>query len=181
MDNLTLQTLRTLCTVLVALALTACRPTLTATPASLARADSLVLDRSPCFGRCPVYRLSLHADGSVMFTPLPPSDTTRTASDSILPTQFEGLLHEAERIGFFGLPPIILDDHTFCPVAATDHPTATVTVFRADSVNRVVDYQGCRAGNDTSVVARLEALRHFESAIDSVAGSERWIRPARRR
>lgn len=68
-----------------------------------------------------------------------------------------------------------------CPIAATDHPTVTVTVFRADSVYRVVDYRGCYAGPNLSAAPPVAALRHFGSEIDSVAQSQRWVRPGERR
>lgn len=69
---------------------------------------------------------------------------------------------------------------SLCPLRATDHPTVTVTVFRADSVSRVVDYHGCYARSDLSIAAPVGELRHFEWEIDSVAQSQRWIRPAMR-
>jgi len=170
--------MRTLCAIFAGLALLACHPAPAPTPLRSTRADSLVLERSRCFGFCPAYRLSLRADGSVTFASRNPGDTARTATDSISPEQLGQLVQEAERIGFFELPPDILKDSTLCPVAATDHPSATVTIFRADSAHRVVDYLGCRFASDASATERLEALRHFESAIDSVAQSERWVRPA---
>src|SRR5690242_15779041 len=170
--------MRTVCAILAGLTLIACHPAPGPTPAHAPRADSLVLERSRCFGFCPAYRLSLRADGSVAFASRNPGDTARTATDSISPEKLEWLVQEAGRIGFFALPPEILKDHALCPVAATDHPGATVTIFRADSAHRVVDYLGCRVGSDTSATARLESLRQFESAIDSVAQSQRWVRPA---
>lgn len=144
-------------------------------------ADSLALERSSCFGFCPAYRLSLHSDGTVIFASRNPRDTARVESDAIRPDQVHWLVQEAERIGFFTLPSVIADDRALCPSLATDHPTATVTIFRADSASRVVDYHGCYAGTDLSVAPPVGQLRHFESQIDSVAKSERWTTPATHR
>jgi len=76
---------------------------------------------------------------------------------------------------------VIASDKRFCPDEATDHPTATVTLFRKAGAKRVEDYHGCFARSDHSVVNIIEQLRRFERMIDSTAGSARWVRPADRR
>jgi hypothetical protein len=143
-------------------------------------ADSLVLERTICFGTCPAYRLSIGGDGTVTFISRNPDDTSGAKTDSIAPSQVEWLLGEAERLGLYSLPTVIADDSTLCPLRATDHPTATLTIFREDSTHTVVDYHGCYAGHDRGTGPRVEQLRRLEVAVDSVAGSSRWVRPASR-
>jgi hypothetical protein len=53
----------------------------------------------------------------------------------------------------------------------TDLPRATVSLFRGGGVKRVEDYHGCLDGP--------KELRRFQVSIDSVAGSSRWVRPAK--
>lgn len=142
--------------------------------------DSLVLERSPCFGTCPAYRLRLSARGLVAFESRNPGDSGRTAVDSIAPDVATALLREAEALGFFDLPEVIARDRQLCPAKATDHPTATVTIF-GERTKRVEDDHGCFAAPDRSVVSVVGRLRAFEASIDSVTGSARWVRPARRR
>lgn len=154
----------------------ACGRSQAPTPAHTRGADSLVLERSPCFGFCPAYRLRIRADGAVSFTSHDPRDTTRVAVDSIQPRQVLWLVQAAERSGFFALPPVIAEDHRYCPLRATDHSTATVAIYRADSATTVVDYQGCYAATDLSIVTPVAQLRHFEMQIDSVVQSGRWTR-----
>lgn len=153
------------------------QPAATRAPA----ADSLVLERTLCYGSCPAYRLSIAGNGGVTFTSHNPGDSTGTKTDSIQPAQLAWLLDEATRIGFFALPEVIADDSTLCSLRATDRPTTTVTIFRADSTHKVVDCHGCYAAHDLAVTASIEKLRSFENEIDSVAQSSRWIRPATRR
>ncbi len=143
-------------------------------------ADSLVLERMICFGTCPAYRLKIGGDGAVTFISRNPGDTSGTKTDSITPSQVEWLVGEAKRLGFYSLPTVIADDSTLCPLRATDHPTATLTIFRRDSTHTVVDYHGCYAGHDLGTAPRIERLRRLEAAVDSVAGSSRWVRPASR-
>ena len=150
------------------------------TPARARAADSVVLERSRCFGSCPAYRLRIGGDGAVAHVSRDPGDTSGTKADSITRSRVEWLLSEAERIGFYSLPKVIADDSTLCPLRATDHPTATVTIYRDDSAHTVVDYQGCYASHDLGVTPKVQQLRRFEAEIDSVAGASRWARPASR-
>lgn len=143
-------------------------------------ADSVVLERTLCFGTCPAYRLTIRGDGAVTFVSRNPGDTAGMKTDSIAPSDVTWLLGEAERLGFYALPATIATDSTLCPLRATDHPTATVTISRPHSAHTVVDYHGCYASHDLGVVPRVKQLRRFEVEIDSVARSSRWVRPARR-
>jgi hypothetical protein len=134
-------------------------------------ADSIVLERTRCYGTCPAYRLSLARSGAVRFRSLDPGDSARVAADTLPPGAFERLEKQAAQIGFDALPDRIMASR-LCGGFATDHPGANVTIFRGACAKRVEDYLGCRPGP--------EELRHFEEAIDSAAGSDRWVRNARR-
>jgi hypothetical protein len=143
-------------------------------PAPTVRVESLVLYRSACFGTCPVYSLSIRANGRITFVQ---GDSVKT--DSIGKRDVAQLFRAVESIGFYKYSPDIMRDHDVCPIVATDASSVTVTIYRSDSTFRVKDYLGCFLRNDLSIGAPLSALRHFERQIDSVAHSERWVRPSR--
>ena len=166
--------------VTLALVLGACQPAHSAADVQDVAADSLVLERSVCFGFCPAYRLTIHPNGAVHFVATPRGDTVERV-DTIAPRNFARLVSEAQQSGFFNLPRDIVRDTTLCAARATDHPTATVTIFRGDSTHTVVDYQGCYMDHSLGVAAPLRPLRRLESAIDSAAGSKRWLDLARPR
>lgn len=169
------------CGIVVALSLAAaCQPAHSAVDAQHVDADSIVLERSVCFGFCPAYRLTIHPNGAVHFVATPRGDTVQRA-DTVAPRAFVWLANEAHRSGFFNLPKDVVRDTSLCAARATDHPTATVTIFHGDSTHTVVDYQGCYLDHSLGVAPRLRPLRRFESAIDSVAGSKRWLDLARPR
>ena len=132
--------------------------------------------RTPCFGRCPAYRLSLTADGRVQFASHNAHDTARTAQDSISPAAIATLVAEASRLGVFDLPPRIAVDRSLCPDRAADHPTAIVGFYWPGRLQQIVDDHGCFLAPDHSVVDRVANLRRFENMIDSVAQSQRWVR-----
>jgi hypothetical protein len=150
-------------------------------PARLAAAsiDSIVLERTICYGPCPAYRLRLDAAGRIHFQSRNPGEEVPAVTDSISPEGVLFLQQEAARIGFFALPAQI-DRTNMCRDRATDNPTATVTIFTVAGVHAVRDYHGCFNGADHSVMLPLANLRTFEAQIDGVAGSFRWSRPNRR-
>lgn len=159
---------------LLALA-TACSPMPAPDTAAPSSDDSLVLERTRCYGFCPAYQLTLDGSGEVRFQSRNPDDST-TGADRIDPAAFASLLAEAERIGFWTLPDDIQADASLCGPAATDAPTVTITLRAEGRTKRVEHDHGCRGGDE-----RLAALRRFENRVDRVAGSSRWVRPATRR
>lgn len=154
----------------------ACRAPATTAATRATPADSIVLERTRCFGACPAYRLSLHADGSAAFRQVGEIGAAVDDPHALSPAQFSWLVSRAAQIRFASLPTAIMSDPSLCPMPATDQSTVTVAIFAADSTRRVVDYLGCYVGNDLTVAPRVAALRHFERQIDSVSRSNRWIR-----
>jgi hypothetical protein len=156
--------------------------TVAASPALRAQehVDSLVLERTLCYGTCPAYRLSIRANGAVRFQSRNPGDTT-SASDSLSPNVLIDLAKRATAIRLAAYPERVREDRAMCEDFASDHPTVTVALFAAPRLVRIVDYQGCFHSADHSLNVPLTALRTFERSIDSALGSARWVRPAQRR
>ncbi len=157
------------------------RPARDSSPASeVLQADSIVLERTLCYGNCPAYRLRLSSGGDVVFRSQNPGDEARVHSDTLPADGFSFLMAMADRIGFFDLPDRIDEpDPVWCPDHATDHPTYIGTIFSPTGRKRVVYYTGCYSGvGEHTVLESLGRLRQFYAAIDSVAGSSRWVRAA---
>ncbi len=143
-----------------------------------ADADSLVLERTQCFGTCPAYRVRIARDGKLLFQSRNPGDST-IAVDSVGAGTFAELMGRANRAGIFSLPERIMSDRSICVDYATDHPTVTLTVFKGDEKDSVEDYLGCYAAVDHSLNDTLRRLRNFQIAVDSALRTARWLRPAR--
>lgn len=148
---------------------------------SSSSADSIVIERTTCYGTCPAYRLRLSAAGDIYFASRNPGDEGRTAFDTMPATTLPLLVSRANAAGFFELPQNIARDSVLCRDNATDHATATVTVFMKAATRSVEDYHGCFETTEHEVLPEIERLRSFEDEIDSVLKSARWVRPARRR
>ena len=142
-------------------------------------ADSLVLERTVCFGTCPAYRLRVSRDGGVFFQSRNPGDST-IATDSVVFRTLADLVRLAQAAGVFALPSRIMDDRRICADVATDHPTVTIKIFGNGWSHIVEDYHGCFQSVDHSLNVELRNLRRFEVAVDSALGSARWVRPSRR-
>lgn len=143
-------------------------------------ADSLVLERSLCFGTCPAYRLRVNSRGEVHFQSRNPGDGSRVATDTLAVSEYAWLLHEADRIGFDTFPDTIASSRSLCSVVATDHPTTTMSVFWTHGAKRIEYYTGCftDGGDSHDPARRLLQLSTLAASVDSVTRAARWIRPA---
>ena len=135
--------------------------------------DSIVLERTVCFGRCPAYRLRVASTGAVLFEPRNPDGPP--ATDNVSPQAFAQLVLEATRIRLDSYPASIQDDRRLCALGATDHPSIILSTYAGAAVHSVNYYTGCHAAeNDRASEERLAALARFAAQIDSVTRSPRW-------
>jgi hypothetical protein len=137
--------------------------------------DSLVLERSPCFGFCPVYRLRVAGSGAVHFRGQRRGGGDTTVTDSVAPSVVARMLAGADA-AFDRLPERTMGDSVFCSRMATDHPSVAVAVFRPGGVRRVDHYTGCGVGESGGRQAALDRFEAWAARIDSLAGTERWTR-----
>jgi hypothetical protein len=119
----------------------------------------VTLERTSCFGECPVYTVSIDRSGNVAYEGKQSVRVKGHQVERIQASRVAALLETAERIGFFDF----LDQyHT---VSVTDLPTTIVTIVRDGRSKWVVDYTGAPSG-----------LKDLEEQIDEIAGTKRWIR-----
>jgi hypothetical protein len=147
--------------------------------AGTVRTDSVVLERSLCFGTCPAYRLRVSRAGEVLFASRNPGEERVTAVDTVEAWVTDSLAIEADRSGFFDLPDRITAA-PLCQTMRTDSPTITIGVF-GPRTKRVVYYTGCNLGSDPSLASAIRALPQLAARVDSLTRAGRWIRPARLR
>jgi len=155
------------------------RPVSATTTSTGSAIDSVVLERTVCFGTCPAYRLSLTRTGLVRFVSRNPGDTI-SAVDSVPAATADSIRSWAERAGFFALPDSIDNGAPLCPDFATDHPTIILSIYGRPT-KRVHYYTGCYLRSDHTTHPVLESLARLASRIDSATQARRWIHPARRR
>jgi len=141
--------------------------------------DSVVLERTRCFGTCPAYRLRVSSAGEVRFVSHYPGGATAADTGAVWVT--DSLTSEANHFGFFGLPDTITPGAPLCRTnVATDHPTITIGIF-GRRTKRVIYYTGCYLPRDHPMASPLRGMQQLASRIDTLTGAGRWIRPVMRR
>ncbi len=147
-------------------------------PDSAPADTEITLERDPCLGNCPYYRVTVSGDGTVRFraggdNPAEPADEARPAfdRDNVLlpgthvahvdPAAVALLIAKFRDAHFFGLKPEYR-------ALITDQPTYILTVRAGGRSKQIVDY----AGRAVGMPAAINAL---EDAVDAVSGSERWV------
>lgn len=150
-------------------ALAGCGPRKAEAPApaaTVSAAPVVTLERGPCFGTCPVYRVSLGGDGKVDFTGA--RFVARIGADTarVAPEQFRRLVDSLDADGFFALADEYVSNSPGCGRYATDAPTVTVSVRSGERSKTVRHDHGCTGAP--------RALTGMERLIDSVAGTARW-------
>ena len=140
-----------------------------AAPAPTA-SDSIVLERTPCFGACPTYVLTIVGTGVTTF------DGTgrlrgRYGADTLAPAAVVALFARIDSTNVWELADYYTPDHhDECGRYATDAPSAVLTIERGTRRKRIDHYYGCSAAP--------AVLRDLEHAIDSVARTDRWTAAA---
>jgi len=154
----------------LALLVVACGPRAPRLPApdvAAAPSSRVTLERGPCFGTCPVYRVTLSGSGLIefvgtRFVSRVGADTVRVAPEAV-----DSLVRSLEAGGFFILAGDYVPDAPACGRYSTDAPTVSLSVETSGRAKTVRHDHGCGGAP--------AALTGFEHLVDSVAGTARWI------
>jgi hypothetical protein len=137
----------------------------TAVPADF----SVTLQRTVCFGACPVYTASVDASGRVQY------DGTRCVAvlghqeSHLSQGRLRALMAAFSDIDFFALQDVYRSDEGSCEPGGFDG-TVIVTTLRMNGMEKTVrNWHGC---NGQDVAARLDA---FERRVDDLLGTAQWV------
>jgi hypothetical protein len=131
--------------------------------------DALItLERTSCFGTCPIYKLEISADGSVVYEGKENVKTKGRAESQIASEKLKRLLAHFESIDYFSLADYY-ESGDSCRSYATDNPSALTSLRMNGRSKSVSHYYGCRG---TEI---LERLTELEAAIDEAANSKQWV------
>ena len=127
---------------------------------------AITLERTACFGRCPVYTLAIFPSGEVHFEGKANVHQMGAATGKVPREQVDQLLSEIERAGYFSLADRYAAAEPSCGRYATDAPTVITSVRVGNRTKRVVHDYGCG-----SVPGLLTVL---ERRIDEAVNSGQW-------
>lgn len=128
--------------------------------------DSITLEKTSCYGTCPVYKLTMQRDGTVTYDGKQFVKVIGHRSRRIPADRFQKLVHEIQRIGFFSFKDEYFSKQNpdGSTEVITDQPTRITTVRAGKFRKSVKNYYG-----------GPESLAHLEKLIDNIAGSSAWI------
>lgn len=155
------------------LLLVACAPRKVVSPpaensAEVAARPAITLERTACFGSCPVYTISVSPSGEVTFQGRAHVLQLGTATGQIPAQRVDALLLELERAGYFGFASRYALSEPACGRYVTDLPGAVSSATLGGRTKRIEHDYGCGSAP--------EALRVLEQRIDEVLGSGQWTR-----
>ena len=129
--------------------------------------DALIrLQRTSCFGACPIYTVTIDARGTVTYEGERSVRVVGRRTAHVDKSIVAGLLAKAERIRFFEMRDAyrMIENPDGTVTSVTDLPTRFVSVTVNGRTKKVKAY-----------VAALDSLAEFEREIDTAAGTKRWV------
>jgi Domain of unknown function (DUF6438) len=152
---------------------------------------SLTLKRSSCYGRCPVYELSIQPSGKVLFEGKRFTKTKGKAESNLSEDKLKQLVSEIDKADFFALKDSYTESSGNCPSAVTDHPTVTLFIKLRGKQKTITHYLGCwdleKQENGNLSKDKIEVrnypynrifpqqLYNLENKIDEIIEIKRWI------
>ncbi|MFL6282250.1 MAG: DUF6438 domain-containing protein [Pyrinomonadaceae bacterium] len=149
----------------------------TATPAAaqaVPRDTVITLERTECFGTCPVYKVSVSADGTVTFDGKKNVEKKGVATGKINEAEVGRLVAGFEAVNYFSLRDAYTPRSGNCPEVATDLPSANTSITTGGKSKAVQHYHGCRGSKE-----ELEGLTELENKIDEAADTRQWVGKSR--
>lgn len=131
------------------------------------------LYRSPCYGGCPVYSISVSPDGLVTYQGKDAVLRTGTETAQIPRQRVDALLKELEAAGYFEFASRYRPSERVCGRYVPDAPSVITSVRLGERSKQIEHDYGCGG-------APL-ALNVLESRIDEALGSDRWTGRAKDR
>jgi hypothetical protein len=134
--------------------------------AQLARKPAITLERTACFGGCPIYRLWISPTGDVTYEGKAHVRRLGTATGKIPKQRLDGLLNELEKAGYFSFAGRYTANEPACGRYATDLPSVISSVTVDGRTKRIEHDYGCGGAPGALVV--------LERRIDEVVASGQW-------
>ena len=130
--------------------------------------DTLItLERSPCDAKCPAYKLTIAADGGVVFEGHSYVKEIGIVRSKITQEQLKQLVVEFERIKYFSLN----DRYSIVPdgcAGYSHHGIFIITSLRMNGESK-------RVMRNTGCLGAVPKLKMLEDRIDEVVGTKQWV------
>lgn len=148
----------------------ACTPRKTVSPPSdsvdVATRPAISLERTACFGGCPIYRIAVSPSGQVAYEGKAHVRHVGAATNQIPTQRVDALLEELDKAGYFSFANRYTAAEPACGRYSTDSPSVITSVTLNGRTKRIEHDYGCGGAPGALVV--------LERRIDDVLGSAQW-------
>jgi uncharacterized protein DUF6438 len=127
----------------------------------------ITIERSSCFGDCPVYSAEIHADGTVVYVGKSNVKEIGERRTKISQEKIRELVKEFQQINYFSLKDEYQTDESGMTVS--DLPTTATSICLDGKLKQVVNYFGAP-----------KELRALQEKIDSLAGLYQFLGRSKR-
>ena len=140
-----------------------------ATVDAVALDSSLVasLERGPCRGTCPVYRVELYGDGKVRFDGKQHVGTIGARNGSTTAAAVQGFMRSVAASAFASADTLFMMGSAGCGSYATDLPVSVLSIKVGSRLKTIQHDPGCRNAP--------KFLRVLAAQLDTAAGVAGWI------
>jgi Domain of unknown function (DUF6438) len=144
---------------------------------------SLKMERTSCFGDCPIYVLSIQPDGTFKFEGIKSLvkgilvDKKEKAHSKLSDDKIKQIIAEIDKADFFALKDSYTGDSGNCPTYWTDSSTVIVEIQLRGKHKSIPHYLGCEENDNPSDKGKIypQALYNLENRIDEIVETNRWI------
>ena len=133
---------------------------------SATSAPVITLERTACFGSCPVYTISVSPAGDVQYEGRAHVRKLGAATGKVPRERVDALLSELERGGYFTFAERYASPEPACGRYATDSPSTITSVTLRGHTKRVTHDYGCGGAPGALVI--------LERRIDEALNSGQW-------
>jgi uncharacterized protein DUF6438 len=143
----------------------------------LATFDHVSLERTPCYGSRPAYRVMVSGTGQVSYEGFSHVDRVGLATKQLDDEAIAQLIAALNEARVFSLRESYRSQLDGCPSVWTDNPSVIMEVSAAGRVKAINHYLGCRAyspNNPELDVPYPEALTLLEKHVDEIIGTREW-------
>ena len=131
----------------------------------------ITLQRTACYGICPIYKLTVKADGSVLFEGEKFVKTTGKVDAKISEEKVKQLIKAFDSADYFSLNGKYDSQNCY---QVTDNPSASTSIQINGKTKSISHYRGCVEGTD-DFKKELSKLTELENKIDEIVETKRWI------
>ncbi len=132
---------------------------------------SVRLERTECFGSCPVYALVASRDGTLFYRGTDHVKARGERVGEITQKDFSQLADAAAQVKFLSFSDHYVSKADGCTEVWTDHPSVKITLRFTSGEKSVEHYMGCKG------LAEASRVDWLAKTIDELAQTSQWVGP----